>query len=160
MVPIRVTDTRDVLLKCRHSMLSMIRYDAAAGHVVLVECHLYSFSSGCFQWFGLTAVVVVHWSCEVFFWVKINIFYTSRYLVLILLWIIIFGWYSTQAINTRTKKCRKYIHACCFRYFFCPILVYFLRMTLSSSLPFVTHIRGHMTRTPLPSPLPCLPSSF
>ena len=68
--PTRVTDTRNVLLKCRHSMLSMIRYDAAAGHVVLVECHLYSFSSGCFQWFGLTAVVVVHWSCEFFFWPK------------------------------------------------------------------------------------------
>ena len=36
MVPIRVTDKRNVLLKCRHSMLSMIRYYAAAGHVVLV----------------------------------------------------------------------------------------------------------------------------
>ena len=41
---------------------------------------------------------------------------------------------------------------------FGPILVYFLRMTLSSSLPFVTHIRVHMARTPLPSPLPCVPS--
>ena len=26
-------------------LLSMIRYDAAAGHVVLVECHRYSFSA-------------------------------------------------------------------------------------------------------------------
>ena len=34
-----MTDTRHVLLKCRHSVLSVIRYDAAAGHVVLVECH-------------------------------------------------------------------------------------------------------------------------
>ena len=151
MVPIRMTDTRNVLLKCRHSMLSMVRYDAAAGHVVLVECHHYSFSA------AFNAVVVVHWSCEGGFMAKTNIFYTSRYLVLILLWIIIFGWCSTQAINTRTKKCRKYIHACCFRYFFCPILVYFLRMTLSSSLPFVTHIRGHAART-VPCSLPCLPS--
>ena len=34
-----MTDTRNVLLKCRHSVLSMIRYDAAAGYVVLVEYH-------------------------------------------------------------------------------------------------------------------------
>ena len=34
-----MTDTRDVLLKCRRSVLSAIRYDAAAGHVVLVKCH-------------------------------------------------------------------------------------------------------------------------
>ena len=44
-----MTDTRDVLLKCRHSVLSMIRYDAAAGHVVF--CWMSSFSafneSGC-----------------------------------------------------------------------------------------------------------------
>ena len=39
-------------------MLSMVRYDAAAGHVVLVECHHYSFSA------AFNAVVVVHWSCE------------------------------------------------------------------------------------------------
>ena len=49
------------------------------------------------------------------------------------------------------------MHAACV-FFFCPMLVYFLRMTLSSLLPFVTHIRDHMARTPLPSPLPCLPS--
>ena len=35
-----MTDTRsNVLLRCLHSVLSMIRDDAAAGHVVLVECH-------------------------------------------------------------------------------------------------------------------------
>ena len=34
-----MTDTRNVLLKCRHLVLSMIRYDAAAGHTVLVESH-------------------------------------------------------------------------------------------------------------------------
>ena len=33
-----MTDARNVLLKCRHLVLSMTRYDAAAGHVVLVEC--------------------------------------------------------------------------------------------------------------------------
>ena len=42
--------------------------------------------------------------------------------------------------------------------FFCPILTNFLRMTLSSSLPLVTHIGGHMARTPLRSKLPCLAS--
>ena len=45
-----------------------------------------------------------------------------------------------------------FIHACVF---FCPIYAYFLRIILSISLPFVTLIRGHMSRTPLPSPLPC-----
>ena len=47
-------------------MLSMLRYDAAARqHVVLVECCWMSlFMKRCFQWFGLAAVVVVHWSCE------------------------------------------------------------------------------------------------
>ena len=77
----------------------MIRYDAAAGHVVLVECHHYSFSAA-FNDSGLLLLAVVHWSCEGGFLAKINIFYTSRYLVLILLWIIIIGWYSTQPINT------------------------------------------------------------
>ena len=43
-------------------------------------------------------------------------------------------------------------------FFFCPILAYFLLMTSPNSLPFGTHIRGHMVLTPLPSPLPCLPS--
>ena len=38
-------------------------------------------------------------------------------------------------------------------FYFCPIYVYFLRITLSSSLPFVTHNRGHMARIPAPSPL-------
>ena len=30
----------------------------------------------------------------------------------------IIGSYSAQPINTRTKTCRKYIHACCLRFFF------------------------------------------
>ena len=47
-----------------------------------------------------------------------------------------------------------FMHAACV-FFFGPILTrVFLRMTLSSSLPFVTHIRGHMARISLPSPLP------
>ena len=33
------TGTRTVLMKCRHSLRSMIRYDAAAGQDVLVECY-------------------------------------------------------------------------------------------------------------------------
>ena len=54
------------------------------------------------------------------------------------------------------QKCRKFIHLCLS--FFCPIYAYFLRITLSISLPFVTRIRGHMARTPLSSLLPCVPS--
>ena len=54
----------------------------------------------------------------VFFLAKVHVFYTSRYLVLILLSTSIVGWYSTQPINTRTKKCRKYNHACYLRFFF------------------------------------------
>ena len=121
------------------------------------SCCMSSFIQSSFRWFGLTPTVVVElWGGGL---AKINKFYTSRYLVLIFFWII--GWYSTQPINTRTKRCRKYVHSFLrffFFFFFCPILAYFQRMTLSSSLPFVTHIRGHMERTPLPSPLPCLPS--
>ena len=63
-------------------MLSMIRYDAAAGHVVLVECH-HLFSA--FNDSGCTTVrsgVV-----RLVGGVKIYIFLTSRYLVLMLLWI-------------------------------------------------------------------------
>ena len=52
-----------------------------------------------------------------------------------------------------------FMHTACVL-FFSPVLVYFLRMALSSSLPFETHIRGHIARSPLPAPLPCLPSSF
>ena len=42
-------DTRNVLLKCRHSVLSKIRYNASVKHVVLVECHhaVLSMMSGC-----------------------------------------------------------------------------------------------------------------
>ena len=82
MVPIRVTGTRNVfLLKCRHSMLSMIRYyQVRCCSWTRRSCWMSSlFIQCCFQWFGLTAVVVVHWSCEGFFLAKINIFYTSRY---------------------------------------------------------------------------------
>ena len=46
------------------------------------------------------------------------------------------------------------IHSFMLACFFCPIYAYFQRITLSSSLPLVPHIRGHMARTPLPSPLP------
>ena len=117
----------------------------------------------CFQWIGLTAVVVVHWSCGGGGWPKYTwyLFYTSRYLVLMLLWIIIIGWYSTLPTGGYTRLKVQEIHSCMLlEFFLCPILVYFLRMTLSSFLPFVSHIRGHMGRTPLSSPLPCLPSSF
>ena len=63
-----MTDTRNVLLKCRHSVLSMIRYDAAAGHVVLVEYH---------SVLSMIRAVRPYVRREVFFFfskVKINIF--------------------------------------------------------------------------------------
>ena len=53
--------------------------------------------------------------------------------------------------SIHTPKCRKFTHSCL--HFFCPPYAYFLRITLSISLHFVPHIRGHMARTPLPSPL-------
>ena len=84
---------------------------------------------------GCTTVVEL---C-VFFFVKVIIFYISRYLVFILLWI---GWYDTQPINTHAPKSagNASIHACVF---FCPIYAYFLRITLSSSLPFVSGVTWH-----------------
>ena len=69
------------------------------------------------------------------------------------------GTAPSRSIHAPKSAGNTFMHAACV-FFLCPILVYFLRMTLSSSLPVVTHIRGRMARTPLPSPLPCLPSSF
>ena len=63
-----------------------------------------------------------------------------------------------RSIHATNSAGNTFMHDACV--FFCPMLVLFLRMTLTSSLPFVTHIRGHMARTPLPSPLPCLPSFY
>ena len=60
---------------------------------------------------------------------------------MILLWI---GWYSTQPINTHTHQKVQEIHSSMHAFSFCPIHAHLLRITLSSSLPFVTHIRGHM----------------
>ena len=178
MVPIRVTDKRNVLLKCRHSMLSMIRYYAAAGHVVLV--------------FLLNAIIIpsvllsmirAYCCCcsamelWFFFWPKLTFFIRPGtwcwYYVLLLL---LDGTAPSRSIHAQKSAGNTFMHAACvyflgkrlnrvypvesFALIFCPILVYFLRMTLSSSLPFGTHIRGRMARTPPPSPLPCLPSSF
>ena len=95
---------------------------------------------------------------SVFFGARLNIFYTSRYLVLVLSWVITIGWHSTQSMNTRTLKCRKYIHACCVRLFFCPIFLYFLCMTLSKLPPFRNLYAGsHGTDS---SPIPTTVLAF
>ena len=53
--------TRDVLWKCCRSVISMIGYDAAAGHVVLIECHHSLLSM-------IWADLLLQWrSCEFFF---------------------------------------------------------------------------------------------
>ena len=147
-----MTDTRNVLLKCRHSMLSMIRYDAVAGHVVLVECH-HSFSAA-FNDSGLLLLLCTG-VVSSFFLAKTNIcirpgtqsWYCYGSLLLD-------GTSPNRSIHATKIVGNTFMRPCVF--FFCPISVYFLRMTLSSSFPFVTHIRGHMARTPLPSKLPCL----
>ena len=63
-----------------------------------------------------------------------------------MLWI---GWYSThQTINTHTQQKNQEIHSFMLAFFFCPIYAYFLRITLSSSLPFVTYIWGALLALP------------
>ena len=141
-------DTRNVLLKCRNPVRSMLRYDAAAGHVVLLECH-HSFSA--FSDSGCTTVrsrVVSFLGGQNIHVVNLQVPGSN----IAMDWLIQHP--TDQYIH---QKCRKYIHLC-LRFFFCPIYAYFLRITLSISLPFVTHIRGHMARTPFPSPLLCVPS--
>ena len=77
----------------------MIRYDAAAGHVVLVECHHSVLLSMVRAYYSNCCSGAVNKHC-----------FTSRYLVLILLWII--GWYSTQPVNKCAKMCYRWIHPC------------------------------------------------
>ena len=139
-----MTDTRHVLLKCRHSVFSVIRYDGAAGHVVLVECYHSVLSM-------IRAVLVYVVELSVFCCQKkpflrlqvpgINIAVMDGLLQ-----------HSTDQYThaPKVQEIRPFMLAC----FFCPIYAYFQRISLSSSLPFVPHIRGHMARTPLPSPLP------
>ena len=103
------------LLKCHYSLLSMIRYHAAAGHVLL-KFHHSVLDSGC------TGTVT---SFFVNFWpVQDKPSFRGRY--------------STRPINTSNKTCGESIMLAVF---FCPIYVYFLSTTLSSSLPLVTHNR-------------------
>ena len=139
-----MTDTRHVLLKCRHSVISMIQYDGAAGHVALVECYHSVLSM-------IRAVLVYVVELSVFCCQKkpflrlqvpgINIAVMDGLLQ-----------HSTDQYThaPKVQEIRPFMLAC----FFCPIYAYFQRISLSSSLPFVPHIRGHMARTPLPSPLP------
>ena len=101
-----MTDTRNVLLKCRHSVLSMIRYDAAAGHVVLVEC-MSSFIQ-CFQWFGL--YYCTYWICEALGGgVKTVHFFNLQVPGID----IVMDWLIQHPTDQYThQKCRKYIHLC------------------------------------------------
>ena len=122
----------------------MIQYDGAAGHVALVECYHSVLSM-------IRAVLVYVVELSVFCCQKkpflrlqvpgINIAVMDGLLQ-----------HSTDQYThaPKVQEIRPFMLAC----FFCPIYAYFQRISLSSSLPFVPHIRGHMARTPLPSPLP------
>ena len=140
-----MTDTRNVLLKCRHSVLSMIRYDAAAGHVVLVECHHSVFSM-------IRGVLLCVVELGGFF--RQNNHFLNLHVPGI---DIAMGWLIQHPTDQykRQSAGNALLYVCAF---FCPIHAYFLRITVSISLSFVTHIRGQMARTPLPSSLPCVPS--
>ena len=117
MVPIRVTDTRNVfLLKSRHSMLSTIRYDAAAGHVLLVEYYLFcaAFNDSGLLLLYCTGVV------RFFFGPNKHLLYV-QVLMLISLWIIIifgfiFGWQHPTDQNTHLIV--QEIHSCILLAFF------------------------------------------
>ena len=93
----------------------MTHYDAPAEHVI-VGCHHSVLSI-------IRAVLLL---CVVelqFFFVKINIFYTSRYLVLISLWI---GRYITQhPTDQYTHHEVQEIRSFMLALFFCPIYTYF-----------------------------------
>ena len=58
-------------------------------------------------------------------------------------------WLVQHPPDQHTHQKVQEIHSFKLAFFSCPILPYFLRVTLSSFLPFVSHIRGHMARTPL-----------
>ena len=128
MVPIRVTDKRNVLLKCRHSMLSMIRYYAAAGHVVLV--------------FLLNAIIIpsvllsmirAYCCCcsamelWFFFWPKLTFFIRPGtwcwYYVLLLL---LDGTAPSRSIHAQKSAGNTFMHAAC---------VYFLGKRLNRVYP-------------------------
>ena len=136
-----MTDTRHVLLKCRNSVLPVIRYDAVAGHVVLVECH--------------HTVLPIIWAVLLYvvelwvFVVEINNFLTSRYL-----WYCycygLAGTAPNRSIHARIKSAANtFINACGF---FLSHLRVFLAHYFVKLPPFDTSYRGsHDTHS---SPFP------
>ena len=101
---------------------------------------------------GCTAL----WSCEFFFCQNKRFLYLLQVPGID----IVIDWPVQHPNDQCTHKKVQEIHSFMLKFFFCPIFTYFLRITLSSSLPFVTQIRGHMARTPFPSPIPRVPSSL
>ena len=96
-------DTRNVLLKCRNPVRSMLRYDAAAGHVVLLECH-HSFSA--FSDSGCTTVRS-----------RVVSFLGGQNIHVLNLQVpgsnIAMDWLVQHPTDQYThQKCRKYIHLC------------------------------------------------
>ena len=146
VVVVPTSDRRNVLLNCRHSVQSMIRYDAAVGYVVLAECHHSVLS----MIRGVLLYVVELWGflCQNKHILNLQVPGID---------IATYGLANTapdQSIQTlKVQEIHSFMLAV-----FCPIYTYFLHITFSISLPFLTHIRGHMARSPLPSPLSCLPS--
>ena len=129
-----------------------------------------------FQWFGTMLLpdtsFLLNVNIQVFLWFMM--YYCSGvvvccfcfcqskhfvYLQVPLLIMLRIGCYSTQPMNIRTHQEVQEIRSfmlISLAFFFCPIYAYFRRITCS--LPFVTHIQGHMARTSLSSPLLCVPS--
>ena len=114
------------------------------------SCWMASFSA-----FNVSGCTTVRSGIVTSFFCQRNIFKT-----------LIYRWYCyglagtapNWPIRTRTKKCRKYTNLC-LRFFLSYLRVFSAHYFANLSLPYqVPHVRVHMTSTPLPSPLPCVPS--
>ena len=101
----------------------------------------------CFQLFGV--YYCTWWSCEAFLWLKETLFKRPS----------TWYWHCHGLANTspnrsiNTPEVRE-IHPPMLAFILAPLTVFSEHYFVN--LPFVTQNRGHMSRTPLPSPLQCL----
>ena len=163
MIPIRVTDTRvtscwNAVIQCFLWFSTMLLPDTSflLNVIIIHSVLLWMIRACCRCWSALELWGGGFGQNKHFLYIQVpGVDIVVDYNSMI-------GWYCQPPSDQYTQLIVQEIHSCMMLafFFFCTILVYFLRMTLSSSLLLVPHIRGHMARTPLPSPLPCLPSSF
>ena len=107
-------------------MLPMIRYDAAAGHVVLFECHNCSFSAAFFNDSGLLLLLyVVHWSCQGFFFGQIKHFLYAQVPGVDIIMDYYYGMVQHPADQYTHLKVQEIPSCMLLAVFSCPILVYF-----------------------------------